>query len=254
MTFPRYTALLLLAASLAGCAPKDDTGIATGAEPKTESTSGAAGTTSGTETATPDVSAIPEELKHDAYAYSGLSVQKPEKYLFARVEGEKPEAGTQTTTFKGMKDGVATFSVSRDGSISNLGTEEMEVHKDGVYLVSSSLGKPEKPVMVMPANLKPGDTWSDKYELATAADDRKIQFTGTSKVEDGGKVKAAGKEFDTLVVVQTLDMNNAGTKGNVSSKTWYAKDIGVVRMRMELKDDKGKVVASTIELAEDPRG
>lgn len=237
-----------LALVVSGCGPSNSgpaPGPSTGGAPTGTGTTGQA---NGTARLT-----VPDELKHDGYAYNGFAKTTPLTYLFTRLEGDKPEEGTQTSELTSVEKGQAAYSVKRTGALMAIGDEDLMVKPDGVYLVSTSLGSPEKPVMLMPAEVKPGTVWDYDYELNTTTGSKtansKMHFKGKAKAEKEEKVKVAAGEFDTLMVSETADMDNAGVKGTVSSKSWYAKGVGVVRMKMEVKDSKGRIVTSTIELS-----
>ena len=231
--------------------------LAIGCAPNNPATSGTGTTGSGTSTTTTGgdaVQSVPPELKHDGFEYNGFDRTAPLTYLFALVEGDKPEEGKQTSELKSVEKGQATYSVKRTGSLMAIGDEELAVRPDGVYLVSTSLGSPQSPVLLMPAVLKPGTVWDYNYELNTTTPSKtggsKMHFKGKARVEKEEKIKVAAGEFDTLMVSETAEMDNAGAKGTVSSKSWYAKGIGVVRMKMEVKDSKGAIVTRTIELSD----
>lgn len=237
----------LLLTIVVGCAP------APGVTPAptsggTVSTTGSTGAKGGTA-----IESVPAELKHDGYAYNGFDRSTPLTYLFARIEGDKPEEGTQTSELTSVEKGQAAFSVKRTGSLMAIGNEELLVKADGVYLVSTSLGSPEQPVKLMPSEVKPGTVWNYDYELNTTTGSKtgtsKMRFKGTARAEKEEKIKVAAGEFDTIQVTETAQMDNAGVKGTVSSKSWYAKGVGVVKMKMEVKDNKGRIVTSTIELS-----
>lgn len=199
-------------------------------------------------TAPTDASSIASELKHDAFSYNGFEGKKKLTYLFSQYKGETPAPGSQTSVMKSATPTVAAFSVKRSGSLDVIGDEELEVRTDGVYLVSTEQGSPAEPVRLMPSVVNVGTVWNYDYALTTAGG-IKMGFKGKARAEQEVKLKVKAGEFDTMMVSETAEMDKGGTKGTVSSKTWYAKGIGVVQMKMELKDNTGKIVSSTIELS-----
>lgn len=237
--------LFSLALLSLGCTPPSTTGAT---PPDSKNSTGTSAEPGKTTENKPDPGSVPSELKHDGFAYNGFGRTTPVSYLFSKVQGDKGEKGTQSAELKEVKDGTAAYTVNRTGSLEAIGREELLVKKDGVYLVSTSLGSPESPVMLMPASVKPGTVWDYSYELTTSGGG-KMSFKGKARALQNESLKVAAGTFDTLLVSETAEMNNAGTKGTVSSKTWYAKDIGVVKMKMEVKDQTGKIVTSTIELS-----
>ena len=238
---------MALLIGLAGCTPQaspTDRG-ATGDKTNTEGPG--KGKTNG-EPGLPDPAAVSTELKHDAFAYNGFDRRTQLTYLFSQFQGDTAKQGTQMSELKSLTSDVAAYSVKRSGSLDQIGDEELEVRPDGVYLVSTEQGSPNIPVRLMPSVVKPGTVWNYDYVLTTTQG-LKMTFKGRAKAEKETKLKVAAGEFDTLMVTETAEMDKGGTKGTVSSKTWYAKGVGVVQMKMELKDSSGKIVTSTVELS-----
>jgi hypothetical protein len=229
----------LLAAVLAGCG----SGGAVAREGEKKEGTGK------TEAAEKAPKSVPESLKHEAFLYFGLGNTGPVKYTFVRVEGDKPEAGTQSVELKAVGDGSADYVIRRDGALSALGVEDVQVRADGVYLVSSTLGTPEKPVLVMPSKLEPGSTWGGDHTLKSP-DGSEVKYSGKSKFERKETLTVAGKSYETVLVSESAELELAGSKRSVSGKTWFASGVGVVRMRLEVKSADGKLVKSSIEIAE----
>ncbi len=242
---------LLLAVALFGAAAGCQPGT-TAMDPKTDGAKAGKepGATGTPEAPKPDVSAIPASLRHDGLAYSGLDRSGPLNYLFARVAGEKPEPGAYSVKFEGVEGAVAKFSTTRDGSLAALGSEQIEVREDGVYLTGSSVGTPKSPVKMLPAKLEVGTVWDDTYEMTDQAGTA-VKYSGKSKVEKAETLTIGGKSFETLLVTQGAEMVRGSDTSKVASKTWYAKGYGAVRVRIELKGQGGAIVTSTIDI--DPK-
>lgn len=196
----------------------------------------------------PSTTSVPVDLKHDAYSYNGFDRVKPLTYLFAQVQGDKPTTGTQVSELKTSDKDSATFLTKRTGSLEFLGEDEVLVKSDGLYLVSTSQGKPEKPVRQMPAKLTVGTVWDYEYNLLSNAG-KKMYMKGKARVEAEEKIKVTGGEFDTLRVSETANLDNDGSKAEVAMKTWYAKNLGIVKMKMELKTSTGRLITTTMELS-----
>jgi DUF3108-like len=231
------------AVCLAGCGPST-----TQANTSSGQGGASAGTPGPNATSEPPAPTVPEALKYASYVYNGFDRSGPLTYLFAKIQGDQPTEGTQVTALKSVKDGIASFEVTRTGSLQRLGDEDLLVKPDGIYMERSSVGTPSAPVKVMPTDFKIGTVWDYDYVLNTP-DGKKIRFKGKGRVEKEEKVKVAAGEFDTLMTTETATMDNDGVKGSVSSKSWYAKDIGAVKMKMEVKDSKGQILQSSLELA-----
>lgn len=239
--------IAVLSLSLGGCNPS-----AKPVEPGSGSGTGTAGKDGkgeGSGSSTPTVESISAELKHDAFAYNGFEGNKKLTYLFSQYKGETPEAGSQISELKSASPTAAAFAVKRSGSMDKLGDEEWEIRPDGIYLISTEQGSPAKPVRLMPSVVHVGTEWNYDYVLTTPTG-QATNFKGKAKALQEVKLKVKAGEFDTMLVSDTAVMDKGGTKGTVSGKTWYAKGIGVVQMKVELKDNTGKIVSSTIELSE----
>ena len=194
------------------------------------------------------VPTVPSDYKHDAFQLNGFDRDKPLKYDFVQVVGESPKSGSQSCVLKSVDDKGARYTIKRGEALEAIGDEELLVNAGGVYLVSTSLGSPKEPVLLMPAKVGVGTVWDYDYVLTMQSGDS-LTFKGKAKVEKDEKIKVPAGEYDCILVSETASMDRGGNKGTVSSKTWWSKGTGVVKMKMEVKDAKGKIVASTIELA-----
>lgn len=239
------TSVLAMALSLTACQQQSNSAT----PPTGPSAKGTPGSEPGKSSDSPSVAlTVPEDLKNDAYRYIGFDKTTPVKYLFSRVQGSKAEEGTQVCEVKSVDKDTVTIQVKRSGALEDLGTEEFLVKKDGIYLVSTLKGKPDAPVMQMPAKLEVGTVWDYNFPLSGEGGS-KMTLSGKARVEAQEKVKVVAGEFDTIRVSETANLDNNGAKATVSMKTWYAKDIGVVKMKMEMKNQSNNIVTSTMELS-----
>jgi hypothetical protein len=239
---PRWTPLLAFAL-LAGCQPKS-------AEPATtESTTPTAST--GSEApqaapATPSLSQIPAELKHDGYSYYGLGNPKPMKMeVTVSDPGQPVRVGTQTISLKEIKDGVPIFVIERKDGLEMLGVQEIRLEKDGLYNSASTVAKIGPHDLEMPAKLTIGTKWTSRTE---------VDQPGQSMVNDSTfvvvrpeKVKTKAGEHDALLITSTGKGTIGGQKVTTSSKSWYVKDLGGVKTVLTTTFPKGKVQTITIQ-------
>jgi hypothetical protein len=190
-------------------------------------------------------------LKHAGFDYLGFGRTEPYTYEFSKMEGVTPVSGVQTTELVDASDKAAKYQVLRTGGLEELGSEDFEVRADGVYSTRMSLGTLEKPMLIMPADVSVGKTWTGEFTSTDAAG-RKVTFKVTNKAEKEEKIKVKGGEFDALLVttngtISIAEEGKTGT-GTVSTKTWYSKGVGQLRMQLELKKPEGSNVKSFVEL------
>ncbi len=194
---------------------------------------------------------VSASLKHEAYEWMGFGRLEPFTYELTRMEGAAPMEGTQTLSFLGGDDKAAKFQFARSGGLAQLGDEEFELRPDGIYQTAMPSGTLTKPGLLMPADVKPGSSWKSAFEVV-GSDSKKFNFDLTNKAERVEKVKTKGGDFDALLIVSTgkINITEAGktTSNSVSSKTWYVKGLGHVKMSLEVKLAGGVNNRSTVEL------
>ena len=247
---PSTFAFLLATLLLVGCSPKDPPKDPT---PPGGSTTGGTGDTGGTGSTGDgdqggDPAEIPDTAKTDAFKFLGLDVTKEQDYVYASIKGQEPQAGSQQIIYLGMKDGAPNFRISRKGSLSVLGNEEVASKADGVYSLTSNLGTLKNPVMTLPAKLTVGGKWDSSYEI-DAPDGQVIKFVSKSEVVRQEKVKVRAGEFDAMLVTMTATVTQGENKANVTGKSWYAAGVGTVKLTLEGKNSKGDPIYALVELA-----
>ncbi|MGE0002372.1 MAG: hypothetical protein AB7F50_05945 [Fimbriimonadaceae bacterium] len=234
---------VLLALTLAGCAPKAAEVAGAGATPKPG------------EAPAEKSFVVPEELKNDAYVYYGLGNTEEMTYEMVQGKGMAPQEGTQTMRTKsGAKDGKMVFSTVRSGGMSGMGDEELSLEKGGLYLTFGSIISPTEPSLVLPSKLDVGTTWKTDTTMTSNTANTTVKMKGTSKVEKSETIKVKAGTFDTLLIIQTAEADNNGAKGTMSAKGWYAKDVGIVKMNLEYKQADGQIVTTTLELVRKGKG
>jgi len=234
----------LFAFALIGCSK--DKGATSTAEPGGRTTS-TTGTTGSTEPETPKVSEIPEEVKTDAFRYLGLDVTTEQAYSFAQLPNQAPQQGTQRIVYKGMEDGSPTFTIERTGALATLGNEDVAAKADGVYTLTSQLGKLAKPILTLPAKLEVGAAWQSNYELE-GADGSPIKFASSSKVERQEQVQVLAGKYDAILVSMKATVEMGKQKATVNGKSWYAAGVGTVKLELSGKSGDGKPINAIIEL------
>jgi hypothetical protein len=212
-------AIALLA--VVGCGPRTPTAAPGAADPAVP----AAPTTAGIES-------VPQALRHDAFHFYGLTRTQPLQ-LEQRVEGaETADTGGQTIRFDGVEGDVARFTIERTGDLSRMGSNEAELRADGLYVVSSSIGEIEEPWLELPADLSVGRTWTTRSRMALHGG-QKMDVTTTNRVARIERVETGAGAYEEarLVVSEgkgTLDGNSI----TMTSRSWYVRDRGPVRMEL----------------------
>lgn len=103
-------------------------------------------------------------------------------------------------------------------------SETVGITKEGVQRFVVNGITAETPILFLKADVKAGDKWTIESKVSGQT----VKGTFTAKDE---KVKAGGKEYDTLHV-KTDDMEIGSTKTAV--EYWFAKDVGIVKLKFSL--------------------
>lgn len=206
--------------------------------------------------AAPTLSSVPEELKTDGFQYYGLGSTKTLTYAM-KTEGSS-RTGTQSVTMKEMLDGTTPImTVSRDGALLDMGKEEIAVKKDGIYMVSGSFGPVSPEMMVLPAKLDLGTTWTVKSTMKSEPS-REIEMSSTFTVTAKEKVKVEAGEFEAIKVVAKGTIKQKIDEGGgkirevttpLNADAWYSKEIGTVKLSATTTTKDGKPQTSVVELA-----
>jgi hypothetical protein len=154
--------------------------------------------------------------------------------------------GSQSIKLKGIKDGKAVYTVDRTGQLAILGSEEWTISDKGVFTTKSSMMDVGADAMELPADPKPGMTWSvhTKSDQPTAKMDMQMSFKVIGKQSVTTK---AGKFRDALVIEQDGKGTLQGQKVRTESKNWYVKGIGLVKATMTNHIEGGKTESLTIQ-------
>jgi hypothetical protein len=186
---------------------------------------------------------VPEELKHDGYAYQGLGNYDLLTYDVTFEDYPKQE-GTQQIKLDKVEDGKATYTLQRTGGLSRLGVETVELDATGIQIVSSSMGILKEPSQVMLAEASVGKTWETNLDMDNLnGTTQSVKSKITHKVTGNESVTVPAGTFDCLVVESTIQSESAGAvdpsnnrKVTMKMKAYFAKDIGVVKMSILEKD------------------
>ncbi len=133
-----------------------------------------------------------------------------------KIKADKEEKGDKMTTMK---------VIMLDESGKQLSWENIQITKDGVYRVSFEGHKAEPPVKILALPPKDGEKW----EVSSTIDKEKL--SGTFKMGEDKELKIGDKKYETFYTESdNLDAN--GMK--VKFKTYFAKDVGMVKQEITL--------------------
>lgn len=199
------------------------------------------------------ISSVPADLKTEAFSYYGLENLSPIEYEVISSAIGAPQTGTSTTTLAEVKDDIARFVTSRTGeALSQMGDEEVEARKDGVYNTKIG-GHPVEPAqLVLPSDLAAGKTWSTKGKVTaqTAQGLKTFDQSFEYKVIGTEKVKTKAGEFDSLKVTAKGTITVDGKKNQSEVVAWYVKRVGTVKM--DIRSSGDRKVSMTIEATKVP--
>ena len=125
----------------------------------------------------------------------------------------------------------ARLETLRDGKAT--GYEHVAVTKDGVYRHTINGLRPDRPVLLLKLPPKGGDGWEVAGKLGNET------FAGTVTTAEEAVAVPAGK-YPALVVTGKFRVGEAA----LASSHAFARDVGVVRVRTEVK---GQVVRLELE-------
>ncbi len=191
------------------------------------------------------LSDLPDSLKTDAFHYYGLANTTPVKMHIVR-KGAATMEGDQTMAFKSLEGDKASFLTTRGGALADLGSEEVSLEPDGVYVVSSSVGDIGGKSLELPAVLKPGTTWHRASQI-TRSNGSKVKYDAQFKVVGIQKITTPAGDFDALLITSDGPAEIDGAKMQMSVKSWYVKDLGPVKISTQLTPAKGQPQSMVIE-------
>ncbi len=187
----------------------------------------------------------PAALQHDAYHYYGLANTSPFKLKFS-LAGSDEIRGEQTAKVKEMKKDRWVYAVTRTEGLAQLGNDEVALQSDGIYTVSTTLGKLDQKELELPASLPTGKSWW-RTEKLTETTGQVVQTRAVYKVVGVQKIETSAGPFEALLITADGTAKFDDKPGSMNSKFWFARDIGMVKMESKVKLKGGKEVHYSIE-------
>lgn len=230
---------LIVAGLLVGCGPKT-AGSATSTEPGASPTKTPASVS--TKPAPPQE--LPEELKSEAYHWFGLSNPNPVN-MEVSLAGGITYTGTQAIALKTVGDGRAEFEITRSGTLGErFGNETVELRKDGIYDLSSTVMKTDSHPKEMPSALPVGASWTNSGKFDREGQSMELNQTlRVARMED---VQTKAGKQSAMLVTSDGTMTSAGAKSKMQVRSWYVKDKGLVKMEVRQTDLSHKETKPTV--------
>lgn len=237
---------ILLALAAIGCQPAPQAAPAGGSTTGvTAGTTTPPKTTEGETAQRPTLDQIPAELKNEAYYYYGLANSTPmDMEITDTAAPDTPKTGAQTVTLKEIKDGKAIFDVERTGNLAELGSQEVTLEKDGVYVTEATIAKIDHELEI-PSDLTPGKTWVSDLKVEEAG--RSVNLKNSFKIVGKEKVTTKVGVRDAILITSTGKGTMQGQPVRIESKNWYARDIGGVKSIIKIIPAKGPARTMTIQ-------
>lgn len=238
-------ALILALAMVVGCNPpnatdetaKSSSVSQTDGKPSTTTSAGtdaAKPTDTAKPAAGPSLADLPADLKTDAFEYEGLANDKPMDMEMTRSTEPTIMTGALITTLKSIKGDEATFEQTYSGGLAALGSMTLSLKKDGIRATSSTV-KLTDDGYELPTGLTVGKTWKSRSK-GDVEGHGPMDSSQTIKVVGIQPVKTKGGTYpEALVVVSSGPASLDQKKGQMTSKRWFVKNKGLVKMQLELK-------------------
>lgn len=223
------------------------TGVEIGGTPALPVPGAAAAHGGGSAAAAADRSQLPPALCREAYHAFGLANPATRRYRMTTGE-EDAASGTQRAELVDVGPETARFRIIRGGALAVLGSIEVSLEPDGIYLIGSSEGSLQGRSLILPATLAPGSRWRSGYVL-TSPGGGELRYDGSDVVEGRETVRTPAGEFDALRVVSDATLDTGTTHGVVHTVAWYVADVGSVRSESEttIGDHAAKVVVELVD-------
>ncbi|HZH98056.1 MAG TPA: hypothetical protein VEX38_03720 [Fimbriimonadaceae bacterium] len=190
---------------------------------------------------------VPDELKHEGYQYFGIG-GKSLQLEMVNSANKTTSSGSQMFELEGVKDGEAKFTQTWTGGLNALGSSVVAVRKDGVYTIENAGREVKPPQLELPADPKPGFSWSGSSSFYLP-DQTKVDQQTKLTIVSTERVKTKGGEFDALKVKVTGTLNYGGKKNPVDMTYWYVKEVGPVRVEFSsvVKNKPAKVTIQAVK-------
>lgn len=237
---PTFCALSTVAAALlvGGCKPQPVAGSAvatTVPKPAPRRDAGAP--------PAPKLDEIPAALRNDAYAYYGLGRTKPITMNVTSRGSTSP--GSQDVRLLSVTPEEAKFEIISTDALEIMGRNVLSLRADGIRVAESDVTTTSPTEFELPADLKPGSTWTVNQSSAQGA--RAMRLTLTQKVIGTERLKTKVAEYpDALRVDGTGSGTLQGKPVTIRTQSWFVRDRGNVKYTIE-QTVAGKTDSTSVE-------
>lgn len=173
---------------------------------------------------------IPADLKGEAYSYYGLENTKPLEMEAVYSSNGIRLTGTQSISLVRIEDGKPVFEISRTGDLVQLGTQEVTLEKDGLYVTKLDVGTANHD-LELPNDLTKGKSWTN--EMTIDEPNQKLEIASKFTVVGPAKVKTAVAERDAILITSTGSGKLNGKPVTMTSRNWYVRGLGGVKTEIK---------------------
>lgn len=208
-----------------------------------DSTSATPATGSPSSQTPPSLTSLPASLKHAAFEYYGLGVEKPIPMVL-REAGQPDRKGSVEVKLVEVSGETAKFEQTfTDGLATDLGKSTYSLDKSGVFALDLN-GQPfDKPQLELPADVTPGKKWS--LEKAVQAgpvtiDKMDNQIVGVEQVT------VPRGSYSALKVTAAVSLSQGGAKSTGNMTAWYVKGLGTIKLTMDIREGNKKILRTLL--------
>jgi hypothetical protein len=194
---------------------------------------------------TPKLEELPANLRHSGFEFYGLGVTQPVD-MEVRLSNGTVLTGSQITTLKSISDGKAVFSIDRTGALASLGSMELSLEPEGIYVKSSTIAKVGDRDLEFPSSVEPGKKWSSTAEIDM--DNRSLKVTSNQEVVGTREVTTKKGKFENALLVTSKGTGVInGKNATMEMRSWHVKGMGAIKMEMKTTFADGKSETTVIE-------
>lgn len=180
----------------------------------------------------PEKSVIPAELMTPGLEYLGAPFSRNIVYVVHGLQQGEPQMGAMNTSIEKIENGKVFVKASWQGDLAAiLQDSSYTASKEGVFATTTQGRDIVPPVMMIPADVEPGKTWSGKYKFNMG--EQNLNANSTWKALKIEKVTVPLGTFDAIAISESGTFTGEGVKLTQTGTTWYAKGIGVLKSELK---------------------
>lgn len=192
-------------------------------------------------------SEIPAAVKTEGFYYYGLDNAKP--FAMEKVNGSATDKGSSITKLVRVVNGNAFFDITYTGGLVALTPSRVEATKTGIYTVRMSDTDLPHPQLELPADPKPGYSWTVKATFNDAGGDE-IHANESDRIVGIQSITVNGRRYKALYVEGHGTFSNGGNQYPYEGKKWFVKGLGAVKIVSKTKTQNGQSLTMTVQAAQ----